>query len=431
MKILNLLLALLFSTSLFAAELCSNKGVGRPYPRYPDSVARDAGWVEAYDYIYQKLCMNLKTPNRFFRGYRSHPAPKYMAAYLWDTAFISQIWRQWDPKIAQELIKYLLRFQGADGILHHAVLEILIKPYPYSHSQPPLVAWAAWRIFEKSGDVEFLKQVYPGLKKYHHWLNENRRHPDGLYFWIHPYESGIDNSPRFSNMSESWKDDTTQLAAVDMSSYMGTSMEALSKMATVLGLPDEAKAFNAEFEQLKIMMNIKLWDETDGTYYDFDYRKNASVKIDSVSNFTPMVAGLADTHQAARLLQRAMNPLQYNTLIPFPSVSKSDQYYSKDMWRGPVWINMAYLGVLGLDRYGYHKEAASLARKIAGGVFETQKKMGNVYEYYDPERYDQKELTRKKGNLWKQIQLGSKPVKDFAGWSALSNTLVIEYGNDW
>ena len=425
------ILCLLFSLPAFAAELCSDKGVARSYPRFPSEVSRGEGHEEAYDRIFQKLCMNLKTPNRFFRGYRSHPGPKYKAAYLWDTAFISQVWRHWDPRIAQELMKYLLRFQESSGMIHHAVLEILIKPYPYAHSQPPLVAWASWRIFEKSGDVNFLREVYPGLKKYHEWLNRNRRHPDGLYFWIHPYESGIDNSPRFSNRSESWKDDTTQMAAVDMSSYMAMSMESLSKMAHILGLRDDEKEFSSEYAYLKNMMNLKLWDEQEGTYFDFDYRKNALIKIDTVSNFTPMVAGISDEHQAARLLQRAMNPLQYNTLIPFPSVSKSDPFYSKDMWRGPVWINLAYLGILGLDRYGYHKEASLLAKKTAVGIFETMKNLGNIYEFYDPERYDQKELTRKKGNLWKQIQLGSKPVKDFAGWSALSNTLVLEFGKDW
>ena len=101
------------------------------------------------------------------------------------------------------------------------------------------------------------------------------------------------------------------------------------------------------------------------------------------------------------------------------------------MWRGPVWYNMAYSGVLGMERYGYHEEAAMLARKLVAGVFETWKNKKNFYEFYDPERYDIKELHRKKGNWWKQIQLGSKPVNRFAGWTALANTMVLEFGNDW
>lgn len=431
MKILNFTLFFLLATSAMASELCFNKGVSKPFPVYPAQVARNTGWVPAYEALFSKLCRNLKTPNRFFRGYRAHPSPRYIAAYLWDTAFIAQVWMYWDPKIAQELMYYLLRFQKKSGIIHHAVLEILVKPYPYSDSQPPVLAWTSWRIFEKSGDVDFLKRVYPGLKRYHEWLKLNRRHPDGLYFWKKPYESGIDNSPRFTNRSESWMDDTTKLGSVDISAYMAGSMEALEKMARVLGHENDAHELSSEYAHLKFMMNTKLWDETDGTYYDWDYRKNAHVRVDTVSNFAPMAAGIPDAYQARRLVDKAMDPKKYNTKIPFPSVARDEETFVKDMWRGPVWINMAYLGVYGVNRYGYRREAAHLAKGVAGGVFETWKNIGNFYEFYDPERYDIKELHRKKGNLWKRIEMGSKPVKNFAGWTALANTLVLEYGEDW
>ena len=431
MKLLSFFLVVLFTTQVSAAELCAHKGVSRPYPEFPAEVSRGEGHEAGYVALWAQLCSNLKTPNRFFRGYRAHPSPRYIAAYLWDTAFIAQAWMHWDPKIAQELIRYLLRFQKKSGILHHAVLEILIKPYPYAASQPPVVAWTAWRIFEKSQDIQFLRDVYPGLKRYHEWLKRERRHPDGLYFWKHPYESGIDNSPRFTNRSESWMDDTTKLASVDISSYMAQAMESLGKMARTLGLEDDAKMFASEYAHLKLIMNAKLWDEEDGTYYDFDYRKNDFVRVDTVSNFTPLAAGVPEPYQAKRLIERALDPQKYNTLIPFPSVSRADPTFVKDMWRGPVWINMAYYGVIGVDRYGYHEEAAELARKISTGVFETWKNRGTFYEFYDPDRYDIKELHRKKGNLWKQIQLGSKPVNRFAGWTALANTLVLEFGKDW
>lgn len=430
MKILILLAAQLFVSSTQASVDCRKKGVAAAAPRWPE-VSRQTELLEAHDALYRELCKNLKTPNRFFRGYRAHPSPKYVAAYLWDTAFIAQAWMHWDPKIAQELIRYLLRFQKKSGIVHHAVLELLVKPFPYADSQPPLLAWTSWRIFQRSQDLAFLRGVYPGLKRYHEWLKKNRRHPDGLYFWKHPYESGIDNSPRFTNRSESWMDDTTKLASVDISSYMAQGMESLEKIARVLGYEEEALNFAKEYAHLKRIMNETFWDETDGTYYDYDYRRKSLLKIDTVSSFTPLVAGIPDAPRARRLIERALDPARYNTLIPFPSVSRADPRFVKDMWRGPVWINMAYYSVLGVDRYGYHAEAAMLARKISTGVYETWKNRGTFYEFYDPERFDIKELHRKKGNLWKQIQLGSKPVNHFAGWTALANALVQEFGKSW
>ncbi len=426
---------LTFSILLYAGVVSSKcdfirKGVSHVPPQLPVHL-RSNVWQAGFDEVHDGLCRNLRSPSRFFPGFRAHPGPPYKSAYLWDTAFISQIWMHWDPKIAEELIKYVLKFQKKDGKIHHAVLELVVKPYPYSESQPPLLAWASWRIFEKSGDKKFLEQSYDKLKKYHEWMNRNRKNAEGLYFWIHPYESGIDNSPRFSNASESYKANTKKMAAVDLASYMGLSMEALAKMARVLGKPQDETAFLKEYEDLKLLVNKKHWHAEDGTYYDWDYSTSQFVRMNTISNLTPMVAGFASTAQATELMKHVMDPLRYNTLMPFPSVAKNDPSYSKDMWRGPVWVNMAYLGVLGVERYGYHKEASELARRVVLGIYETYHQENYIFEFYDPERYDIVELWRKKGNLWKRLTLGSKPVKNFVGWSGLANTLVMEYGAEW
>ncbi len=74
-------------------------------------------------------------------------------------------------------------------------------------------------------------------------------------------------------------DDTTKLGSVDISAYMAGSMEALEKMARLLGYESDAKELASEYAHLKFMMNTKLWNETEGTYFDWDYRKNAHVKV--------------------------------------------------------------------------------------------------------------------------------------------------------
>lgn len=404
---------------------CSHKGVELPAPGLPSTAS--ANWQGAYDDTHRLLCKNLKTPNVFFRGYRARPATPFRAAYLWDTAFITQIWRHWDPSMAQKLLDYVFRFQRKSGLIHHAIAEILVKPLPQRATQPPLLSWAAWRVFEKSQDHSWLEGAYPKLKKYQDWLRLERRHPDGLYFWHDPYESGIDNSPRFANRNESFFDDTRRMAAVDMSSYIVLSLEALEHIAEELGLHDEALAYNQEREALKATINARLWDAVSGSYHDWDYRKEDFIRIHTVSDLTPLVAGIPNEAQAALMVSRIMDPTKYNTLIPFPSVARDEKLFVKDMWRGPVWVNMAYLGILGMDRYGYKAEATELAYRLAGGVYDTWETEGSIYEFYDPDRTDIRELHRKKGNWWKKLTLGSKPVKGFVGWSGLVNALLQEF----
>ncbi len=129
------------------------------------------------------------------------------------------------------------------------------------------------------------------------------------------------------------------------------------------------------------------------------------------------------------MIDSLTDPNQYNTKIPFPSVARNETIFVKDMWRGPIWINMAYLTIHGMNRYARGDASAMMAKKLVDGVYATWKNEGHFFEFYDPDRTDIKELHRKKGNLWKKLTLGSKPVKDFVGWTGLVNTLVIEYGD--
>src|SRR5206468_1592328 len=96
---------------------------------------------------------------------------------------------------------------------------------------PPLIAWAASRIAHETSDPAFAAEIYPKLKKFHDWYWGARRLKSGLFFWSHPYESGIDNAQRFGARDESWFIDTTQLAAVDFSSYAVIDSKALIELA--------------------------------------------------------------------------------------------------------------------------------------------------------------------------------------------------------
>ena len=91
-----------------------------------------------------------------------------------------------------------------------------------------------------------------------------------------------------------------------------------------------------------------------------------------------------------------------------------------------MWVNTAYLVIKGLEQYNEHQLSSDFALRVVLGVLKTWKSEGSFYEFYDPERFDLAELTRKKGNLWKQITLGGKPVKHFVGWTGLVNTLILE-----
>lgn len=379
-------------------------------------------WPDGFAAVYATLARNLHPPNRFQPTRYARPAPAFRGVYLWDTAFIAQVWRPWDAATAAEVSKAVLRGAADDGRLQHFTSRLASSDL----TQPPVMAWSAWATYRWSGDRTFLADAYPRLVAYRRWLYQHRRLPGGLFFWAAPYESGMDNSPRFGSRDEADVIDTRHVAAVDLSAYVALQGEVLAAMARTLGRPDEAEAFAAETRRLRARINDRLWDDEVGLYFDRDTTTGAFVRAKTVASLVPLFAGVPDAARAERLRAHILDPAAFNARIPVPSVALDDPAFEKDMWRGPTWVNTSYMIVEGLRRYGFGAAAARLSFKVVEGVYRTHAETGRVVEFYDPERYDLRELHRKRGHWWKRLTLGDEPVDAFVGWTGLANTLLIE-----
>ncbi len=85
--------------------------------------------------------------------------------------------------------------------------------------------------------------------------------------------------------------------------------------------------------------------------------------------------------------EHLLNEREFLTPVAPPSVAASEPSYEpggsrgplRRYWRGPTWVNSAWLVWLGLRRLGYEEEAARLANGLIGAV-----EREGLREYYDP-----------------------------------------------
>lgn len=384
----------------------------------------------------------------------------YPHQWLWDSCFIAIGLRHMDVQRAQTEILSLLRGQWSNGMLPNIVFSpdhdrrerelwrSYLSPYAprgvYTSglTQPPLLAEAVVRIGKKMKLTErrsWYAQVYPHLVRYHEWIYAERDpHDEGLALLLHPYESGLDNSPpwiselrkhsmpwwvsliekaRLDTFANHFRRDTRHVPPGQRMS----NIEALAYWAAILRL--RRKAYNSEailsrslfavedlaFNCILIRANSllkemsetigkplpegqltnmsrsmaaleQLWDENTGQYYSRSFVSHKLIEEPTIATLLPLYAGCISHERATRLVELLNKPRAFRPNWPVPSVPLNSSHFDPvKYWQGPTWINTNWLIIDGLRRNGFDSEVEKLKRKTLSLVAKN-----GMNEYFNP-----------------------------------------------
>ncbi|MEV6287639.1 hypothetical protein [Kribbella sp. NPDC051770] len=366
----------------------------------------------------------------------------YPHQWSWDSAFIAIGLRHLSPRRAQVELESLLGSQWSDGRIPHisfspAVARDAYFPGPDFWQattvggvetsgiiQPPVHALAAW-LTHQADEAEsvrrnFLPRVYPKLVAWHTYLRTRRDlGGHGLVAIVHPWESGMDNSPawddalarvtpapldsftrqdtnhanptdrptdldyaRYVQLAATYRDhqydDATtpfEFALEDpaFNALLITSEHALADIAEYLGL-DPAHHLKAAEELTHALGQLFSED----LFHARDLHTDL-VPARTISGLIPLIVpGLP---QAADLLATARSDhfkLGQVHLVPSYDLT-GPAFERKRYWRGPSWFNTAWLVHRGLQAVGAHPDADHLKDDLLALAGRT-----GFAEYVDP-----------------------------------------------
>jgi hypothetical protein len=235
--------------------------------------------------------------------------------------------------------------------------------------------------------------------RHHAWLEANRcLDDDGLLWLVQPDESGLDASPQFDAVwghrahgqigfpslvrrNRRFGYDLRRIVAAGGPACcepMTNVLYSLSRSA--LGMPSLTSALVA-----------RLWDPASGVFRCLARPSGRWSPSVTWAGLAPLALPDLPEEIGHRLVREWLLAEERFWLpVAPPSVSADDPAFSRGdrvglvlrqrrYWRGPTWVNSAWLVWLGLVRLGYASQAAELVSRIAAAVDSS-----GLCEYYDP-----------------------------------------------
>jgi glycogen debranching enzyme len=301
----------------------------------------------------------------------------YVGSWQWDNYFHALAYRHVDARLAQDQLRILLDHQREDGMIPDAVhdegtVTHLDFPVEADVTKPPLVAWAAWKLYQYDHDREFLDEIYGSVVKWNNWwFEKNDLNHNGLCEYQHPFSSGLDDSPLW--------DDGMPVESPDLNTYLCLQHEALSKIAAEIGEQENAAQWEQRAQSLAELMIRKQWDQRSGVFWAT--RRGKRVNVLTPLNLFPLITGRMPPAISDRLVEHLMDPQEFWPRYPLPSVAMNHSKFDPlQMWRGPTWANINYLMIEGLSRSGYAPQAHELRRR----TLELLSGREDFFEYYNP-----------------------------------------------
>jgi mannosylglycerate hydrolase MGH1-like protein len=386
-------------------------------PRAP--AAEHAGLFAAAEAVLRANWREGVTRDGRAYAYTCPSVPRYRHQWLWDSCFHAIAWRHFNPARARAELRTLLRAGRPDGFVPHtafwgwpagwrrAPFYATARPFGAHATEtigPPLIA-VAWELVAAVSPPDFAAEGVAPLRAHLDWLAEHRDPDgDGLLSIIAPDESGLDDSPKYAPVfgrrahdrpgyflllerarrrgyrsHEILASTDHQVEDVLVNVAYARSLRALARLAG-----DDA-ALHARAARTEAALLERCRDSVSGLFYDLAGRDERPVRVDTWSALAPLaLPDLPDDVRRRIVEDHVLDPSRFGAPVGIPSVSMREPSFNPRWdrfrtWRGPSWVNTAWLLVPALRELGYDAEADAIVGSLARSV-----RAHGFREYYHP-----------------------------------------------
>ncbi|HPH11187.1 MAG TPA: trehalase family glycosidase [Thermotogota bacterium] len=365
-------------------------------------------WLEKY-YWYRWYGLRLFTIN-VQDGKMHYPAVaeglEYFRVFITYSAQCHMLETRWmhDDAIAKGSLKNFVENQRADGSFVGHIYLNGVQENGFYHADWGRVLQEVQAVYP---DINYLKSVYEGLKKYVEYF-DTVRDPEkcGLYDVVDQFETGQEFMSRYQAVDEladryGWINNI-RLKGVDATVYIYNLKKTLAWISEKIALPEESADWKVGAEKIRSAVLEKMWDEEDDMFYDVNPRDFTRTKIKAAVCFYPYMTDIVSEKHLAGLKKHLLNEKEFWTPYPVPSTAVGDVYFDpwaqwkgkrhSCPWNGRVWpmTNSHIADALGISARRFSDQelrdkTVEFIKKFVGMMFyEGDIERPNCFEHYNP-----------------------------------------------
>jgi glycogen debranching enzyme len=249
--------------------------------------------------------------------------------------------------------------------------EVPFGRYYGSVDSTPLFLVLAAAYYERTGDAEFLKSLWPNIEAALNWIDSfGDVDGDGFIEYARQSESGL--------LQQGWKDSsdsifhadgrlaTGPIALCEVQAYAFAAKSRLAGIAGDLGFPNRAEALRAQAEDLRKRFEAAFWsDELSLFAMALDGDKRPCC-VRSSNSGQCLFSGIASPAQAGKTIESLLSPSLFSGWGVRTIAATEKRYNPMSYHNGSVWPHDNALIAFGASSL----RDKQLAMRILLGLFD-------------------------------------------------------------
>lgn len=379
-----------------------------------------ANWQRGFVYDLETLRMTMRPSagvvNNTFDGMQIQAPRLVLAEAALDVLFLSYA----DPELAAEVI--LTHFESAphpnlpcmreDGSYNMVADDGQICGTAPEWGYP---LWCCHQLWLRSGNLAWLKRLYPGAAAYIRWWLDHRRDSEGWEIYGCSWESGQDVSSRFGpqqtggTIIQHLRPVDLQASIAQSATLLASWAEILSPMHTDETLSNPYPAEIAFWQEIVNEFTVKtqlMW--RDGWFHDYDSVRQIWSSERDAMHLAPIFCGVAEPSHIEQLRSTLAEPPRHSS-----------------QWAPLSWppVVLTLIGATAAARMP--QEAAELAYRFIDASFRStdSRELDEYGGLPGVTREYRRTITKGK---WGEIDYANAGIEGY-GWGALSIHLLFRH----